>query len=48
MDTMPHDEVLVTLGVDTHADLHVAVALDQRGGHLGHLELTTDRAGYGR
>ena len=46
MDTMPHDETLVTLGVDTHADLHVAVALDQRGGRLGHLEFATDRTGY--
>jgi hypothetical protein len=27
MHTVPHDERLVTLGVDTHADIHVVVAL---------------------
>jgi transposase len=46
MDTVPHDERLVTLGVDTHADIHVVVALDHLGGWLGATEIPTTRAGY--
>src|SRR5439155_7155421 len=38
----------VTVGVDTHRDVHVAVALDQLGRRLGEIELTTTRAGYQR
>jgi len=38
----------VTVGVDTHRDLHVAVALDQLGRRLDQLELTTTKAGYER
>ena len=34
MTTMPQPEVLVTVGVDTHADTHVGVALDQLGRDL--------------
>ncbi len=48
MNTMPHDEVLVTLGVDTHADVHMVVALDQLGRFLDALEIATTRAGYRR
>jgi transposase len=46
MTKVPYDERLVTLGVDTHADIHVAVALDHLGGMLGALEIPTTRAGY--
>jgi hypothetical protein len=46
MNTVPHDQRLVTLGVDTHADIHVAVALDHLGGMRGALEIATTRAGY--
>jgi transposase len=46
MDTVPEDEVLVTVGVDTHKDVHVAVALDQLGRMLGGLEIATTTAGY--
>ncbi len=46
MNTMPHDEVLVTLGVDTHADVHVVVALDQLGRLLDAFEIPTCRSGY--
>jgi transposase len=46
MTKVPHDERLVTLGVDTHADIHVAVALDQLGGMLGAIEIPTSRAGF--
>jgi transposase len=46
MDTVPHEERLVTLGVDTHADIHVVVALDHLGGWLGATEIPTTRAGY--
>ncbi|MDP9457300.1 MAG: transposase [Actinomycetota bacterium] len=39
-------EVLVTLGIDTHADVHVAVALDQLGRRLGSKSVPTTEAGY--
>jgi transposase len=45
MTKVPQEERLVTLGVDTHADIHVAVALDQLGGMLGAIEIPTTRAG---
>src|SRR5680860_1593066 len=48
MNTVPHDERLVTLGIDTHADIHVAVALDHLGGRLGAIEIPTTRAGFGQ
>ena len=38
----------VTVGIDTHADVHVAAAFDQLGRHLGHLEIPTTPAGYGQ
>jgi transposase len=38
----------VTVGVDTHRDVHVAVALDQLGRRLDQIELGTTRAGYER
>src|SRR2546429_587813 len=37
---------LVTVGVDTHLDVHVAVALDQLGRRLGQAEIATTEAGY--
>lgn len=40
----PTTEVIV--GVDTHADTHVAVAIDHLGRHLGELEIPTTRRGY--
>lgn len=48
MNTMPDLEVFVTLGVDTHKDVHVAVALDQLGRWLGVIEIATTAAGYGQ
>ena len=36
----------VVLGVDTHLDLHVAVALDQLGRRLGELTVPTSAKGY--
>jgi transposase len=36
----------VVVGVDTHKDVHVAVALDRVGGRLGVISLPADRAGY--
>ncbi len=42
-----HDEeALVVLGVDTHADTHVAVALDVLGRRLGHKTVPSTEAGY--
>jgi transposase len=38
----------VVLGVDTHLDLHVAVALDQLGRRLGELTLPSTTRGYER
>ncbi len=38
----------VVVGVGTHKDEHVAVALDGLGGHLGELFASTDRDGYAR
>ena len=38
--------VRVTGGVDTHADVHVAAAIDHNGGVLGVESFNADRAGY--
>jgi transposase len=46
MHTMPEAEVFVTVGVDTHKDVHVAVALDQLGRFLDANEIPTTTAGY--
>lgn len=40
------EETLVVLGVDTHADAHVAVALDGLGRRLGHKTVPSTEAGY--
>jgi transposase len=39
-------DVRVTLGVDTHADVHVGVALDQFGRRLGNCAVPTTPTGY--
>src|SRR6476646_10388491 len=36
----------ITGGVDTHLDVHVAAALDERGGLLGTASFATTVAGY--
>jgi transposase len=41
-------EVPVTVGVDTHLDLHVAVAVDHLGRRLGVLSVPTTEAGYAK
>ena len=41
-------EVPVTVGVDTHLDLHVAVALDHMGRRLDDLTVPTTEAGYAK
>jgi transposase len=46
MSTMPEAEVFVTLGIDTHKHVHVAVALDQLGRRLDQLEIPTTTAGF--
>ncbi len=38
----------VFLGVDTHSEAHVGVALDHAGRRLGMLEISNDRVGYAR
>ena len=36
----------MTVGIDTHTDVHVAAAFDHMGHPLGHLEIPTTPAGY--
>ncbi len=42
----PVDVLGVTLGVDTHADFHVAAVIDPIGRHLGHTSFDTTVAGF--
>jgi transposase len=44
----PHTEVETILGVDTHLDFHVAVAVDHLGRRLGELSVPTTVKGYER
>jgi transposase len=49
MDPQPthtNEETLIIVGVDTHADVHVGVALDGFGRRLGHKSVLTTEAGY--
>ena len=46
MTTMTDTERLVTLGVDTHADIHIAAALDQLGRIIDTHAIPTTTAGY--
>ncbi len=46
MASMPRDGTLITVGVDTHRDTHVAVALDQTGEFLGSIEAAAEGSGY--
>lgn len=48
MTTLTASELVVTGGVDTHQDLHVAAALDQLGQVLGTESFPTTVAGYRR
>jgi transposase len=44
--TILEDACVITGGVDTHADTHVAAALDRLGGLLGVREFPATAAGY--
>jgi transposase len=44
--TIVEDACVITGGVDTHADMHVAAALDPVGGLLGVREFPATAAGY--
>jgi len=46
MTVLESTEVLVTVGVDTHADVHVAAALDQLGRLLATQSVPSTPAGY--
>ena len=46
MDDPRQTREQVTLGVDTHAELHVAAALDERGRLLGTCTIATTAAGF--
>jgi transposase len=48
MATMPPVECLVTVEVDSHKELHVAVAVDQLGRRLGRSTVATTRRGFGQ
>jgi transposase len=48
MATMLPAECLVTVGVDSHKELHVAVALDQLGRRLGAITVATTPRGFGQ
>lgn len=46
-DSPAHVDILqVTLGVDTHADSHVAAVIDPLGRHLGQASFDTTVAGF--
>ena len=45
MATMADHDDLVTLGIDTHADIHVAAALDQVGRVQGTIVIPTTTEG---
>ena len=44
--TIVEDACVITGGVDTHADIHVAAALDRLGGLRGVREFPATAAGY--
>ncbi len=46
--TIKAAEVRVTVGVDTHADVHVAAAIDQHGRLLGTTSVPSTAAGHAR
>ena len=46
MTTTAPRERLVTGGVDTHLDLHVAAVVDQLGGVLATASFATNKTGY--
>jgi transposase len=48
MTTMPQAQCLVTVGVDSHKDVHVAAAVDQVGRILGTTSVPTTARGYGQ
>ena len=48
MDTMTEDEPRVTVGVDTHGEVHVAAVLDERGRLLGTQSFPTTVSGHRR
>src|ERR671912_3077088 len=44
--SVPTNTEVITLGVDTHKDIHVALALDGLGRRLGTLSVPAIAAGY--
>jgi transposase len=48
MASMPPTDCLVTIGVDSHKELHVAVAVDQLGRRLGAVTVATTPRGFGQ
>lgn len=46
MDSVPQARRRVTVGVDTHGDVHVGAVVDELGRILGTVEVAADPAGY--
>jgi transposase len=46
LDRVPHQRPRVTVGVDTHGDVHVGAAVDDLGRILGTVQVTADERGY--
>jgi transposase len=46
LDRVPHRQPTVTVGVDTHGDVHVAAAVDELGRIMGTAKVTADQRGY--
>jgi transposase len=46
LNTMPHGRAEVTVGVDTHGDVHVGAVVDELGRILGTTSVPADRRGY--
>lgn len=46
MPTMAHDGSSITVGIDTHGQVHVAAALDERGRLVGTASFPTTRRGH--
>lgn len=46
LQRLPHHRPRVTVGVDTHGEIHVAAAVDQVGRILGTLEVAAEERGY--
>jgi transposase len=47
LNRVPHRRPRVTVGVDTHGEIHVAACVDEVGRILGTVQVTADQRGFG-